>query len=97
MTLITPGVPTHKLLVKLFDGAQHEAGELVRYNGKPNWKFEPLDEAGRAEWREQAADPARVLRENLRTQTIIRAPMSEAEKAQDMEIRRRSSEPIRIA
>ncbi len=65
MAVVFPGRPeTHKLLMRLYDGAQFEAGDLVRYEGPPNWKLEPLDAAGREKWAKTHADPERVHREN---------------------------------
>ena len=94
---VTAGVATHRTTVKVYDGQHIEAGELVRYEGPPDWKFEPLDEAAAATWREETARPERALSDNLRTGAVIRAPMSAAELAAEAQLRRQRSAPIRIA
>lgn len=97
MTIVSrDGASTHRLLVRMYDGGQFEAGDLVRYDGPPNWKLEPLDADRRAEWAKSVARPEHVMRENLRTGAILRMPPSAAELAEEKRIRGLAGVPARI-
>ncbi|NVE93377.1 hypothetical protein [Altererythrobacter lutimaris] len=49
-TISRAGDPTHRLRVPVYAGTQYEPDELLRYDGPPDRKFEPLDSEEREEW-----------------------------------------------
>lgn len=59
---------THTVLVKMQrpDGTFWYPNQQVDYDGKPDWKLEPLDEEQRAEWETSTARPERVEDERRR-------------------------------
>ncbi|KHS43393.1 hypothetical protein [Novosphingobium subterraneum] len=59
---------THTVLVTMQrpDGAFWYPKQQVDYDGKPDWKLEPLDEDQRAEWKARTAQPERVEDERRR-------------------------------
>jgi hypothetical protein len=53
---------THTLLVRAYlDGEVKKPGYTLEYDGAPDWKYEPVDEAECERWQAIAADPARVV------------------------------------
>lgn len=55
----------HIAMVRVYcGGAMVRAGEVADYSGPPDWKYQPVDPAARAEWNMRTAQPERVAREN---------------------------------
>ena len=94
---VVQGPASHRAVVRVFDGEIIEKDQLVRYEGEPNWKFEPLQPGEAVKWRNSIAQPPRALQENLRTKATLRAPMSPDEVEREQSIRRQRNAPIRIA
>lgn len=59
---------THRVLVTMQrpDSTFWYRGQSVDYDGAPDWKLEPLDEAALAEWLTTTAQPERVESERSR-------------------------------
>lgn len=94
---VVAGVPTHRAVVKLYDGEFIDVDQLVRYEGQDNWKFEPLNPVAAVKWRQAVAQPQRAMTQNLQTRAILHPPLSPAEDAHEQGIRRARHAPIRIA
>ncbi len=67
---------THTVLVLMQrpDGTFWHPGQTVDYDGKPDWKLEPIEAKARAEWEETTAQPERVENEGRRNNTLEEAP-----------------------
>ena len=93
---VVDGLATHVTVTPIYDRRYIGAGEDVRYEGPPDWKFEPLDPHEAELWRAKFANPRRVLDQNLRLKVIVRAPQFPAEIEADKAFRKRLAEPVRI-
>lgn len=54
------------------------AGEVVDYDGPPNWKLEPLDPVAREDWERDISDPDRVAETSRRSTIGARFPEGES-------------------
>lgn len=93
---IVAGTPTHRATVDVYDGVYVEKDQLVRYEGPDDWKFEPLNPVAAVRWQDTVAQPNRALQYNLASRRVLRPPMSEAEKIEAENVRRRESVPVKL-